>query len=100
VIEMTLQKKGVSDAKKDCTIRITARVIRLGADGVGLAFVLPYDYGSHASKEVDMKTLRRFLQGLKEYEGQALVEFILLLPIVFLLIASTVNRGAGGALSP
>jgi hypothetical protein len=71
VIEMSLQKKGVSGSEKDRSIRVAARVIRLGANGVGLAFVLPYSYDSAASKEVNTKTLKKFLQGIKREDDQA-----------------------------
>jgi hypothetical protein len=64
VIDMSLQKKGVSGNEEDHAIRITARAIRFGADGVGLAFVLPYSHVPDASKGVDLKTLKRFLQGV------------------------------------
>jgi PilZ domain len=71
VIEMSLQEKGVSDDERDRSIRIAARVIRLGANGVGLAFVLPYNHGSDASKEVNIRTLKTFLRGLKREDDQA-----------------------------
>jgi hypothetical protein len=71
VIEMSLQRSGVSDNESNRAIRITARVIRLGANGVGLAFVLPYSYGSDGSKEVNKKTLKKFLLGVKRKDDQA-----------------------------
>jgi hypothetical protein len=64
VIDMSLQKKGVSGNEEDHAIRITARAIRFGKDGVGLAFVLPYSQVPDPSKGVDLKTLKRFLQGV------------------------------------
>ena len=40
-----------------------------------------------------MSTLIRLIRRLKEDPGQALIEYILILPIVFLLIVNTVNFG-------
>jgi Flp pilus assembly protein TadG len=40
-----------------------------------------------------MPTLIRMIRRLKEDPGQALIEFILVLPIIFLLIVNTVNFG-------
>jgi hypothetical protein len=65
VIEMSLQKTGDSGNEQDRAIRIMARAIRLDSDGVGLAFVLPYRYGPDLPQEVDLKVLKRFLQGIK-----------------------------------
>jgi PilZ domain-containing protein len=62
MIEMTLQKKGVLNNEKDRAIKITAKVIRHGADGVGFAFVLPHNSGFDGSKKVDMTALKRFLR--------------------------------------
>ena len=70
-IEMTLQKKGVQDDRKDRTLKIKAKVIWVGTDGVGLVFMLKPSHGSVAANLVDMNTLKSFLRGLKDTEGQA-----------------------------
>jgi PilZ domain len=70
VIEMSLQKTGDSGNEQDRAIRIMVRAIRLDSDGVGLAFVLPYRYGPDLPQEVNIKVLKRFLQGVKIVDHQ------------------------------
>ena len=76
---------------------ILARVARHGTDGLGVEFVF--------SNEKEKKALAAFLatipeihnlsaKRLKTARGQALVEFALVLPLLFLLVVNAVNFGA------
>jgi hypothetical protein len=80
VVTMTLQRtagaKESSDTKQ--YISVLSKVVRLGQDGVGLAFV-PLEAKSSDSakiprnKPADRKTLDSFLEHLKSDEGQATI---------------------------
>jgi Flp pilus assembly protein TadG len=76
---------------------IPARVVRHGIDGIGVEFMFP--------TAGERKTLETFLAtipppsggvagGLTAVDGQALIEFALILPMVFLLIVNALNFGA------
>ena len=80
------------------SICIPARVIRHGSDGVAVEFVF--------RNRQEEESLRRFLgaipvslggsvpgNGTSRRKGQALVEFALLVPLVFLLAVNAVNFG-------
>jgi Flp pilus assembly protein TadG len=116
LVMLTLQKNGEILAGSQQSIAVEAKVIRSGDDGVGLAFVLPErrrsDKDSLVGNLVDKRTLVDFLEkakngldvgtqkdaieaskkSLKE-KGQALVEYALMLPFIFLLIVNLVNFG-------
>jgi Flp pilus assembly protein TadG len=69
MITMTLQKTGGANTGSEASIAVQARVVRLGADGVGLAFVLqPPRQGRRSqgplANGADRKTLDRFLRPL------------------------------------
>jgi len=95
-VMISLQRIGVADTDPDRSIMVNAKVIRLGTDGVGLEFVMPEKQppreaqGSRANG-ADRKTFHRFLQRLLGNRGQALIEYVLMLPLVFLLIINLVN---------
>lgn len=65
---------------------IPARVVRHGPDGMGLEFL----FRTHADRE----RLARMIDRHHAAAGQALVEFVLIFPLLFLLIVNTVNFGA------
>ena len=75
LVTMTLQRTGGADAGSELSIAVQARVVRLGADGVGLAFVLrpSQDHKDRqagrspqelAAIGADKRTLDRFLRPL------------------------------------
>lgn len=86
------------DGETPDSVTVPCRVVRYGDSGVGVAFML--------SKPEERKSLERFLQrnltqGVnavvtppKNTEGQALVEFALMVPLLCLLIVNMVNFGA------
>src|ERR1700733_4156384 len=76
---------------------IPSRVVRHGPDGIGVEFMF--------STPEEEKALQDFLASipnthghavgrLTAVDGQALIEFALVLPLVFLLIVNAVNLGA------
>jgi Flp pilus assembly protein TadG len=80
------------------SISIPARVVRHGSDGVGVEFVF-----RNRREEESFRTFlaaipsqpaesARF-QGTSHRKGQALVEFALMIPLVFLLAVNAVNFG-------
>ena len=99
MITMTLQRIGNANSASGDSVAVQSKVVRLGADGVGLAFVRPPKLHSRQGEsplhfEADKKTLAKFLrQGLQDSKGQALIEYILMLPLLFLLIVNVVNFG-------
>jgi len=79
------------------SISIPARVTRHGSDGLGVEFIF--------SSPEEKKTLQAFVAAMPRVEsgpvasltpltGQALVEFALVLPLLFLLVVNAVNFGA------
>jgi Flp pilus assembly protein TadG len=79
------------------SMSIASRVVRHGPEGIGVEFIF--------STSAERKALQDFLTGIPQTqgssvglfavtEGQALIEFALVLPMVFLLIVNAVNFGA------
>jgi Flp pilus assembly protein TadG len=104
VVTMTLQRAEAGASDPERAITVCGRVVRSGADGVGIQFIWPDTQNDRrpdnfSAREADMKIFKGFfkrLRGdiqLRAERGQALVEYILLLPIVFLLIVNIVNFG-------
>src|SRR5260370_8283794 len=96
VVMISLQRADAADTDLDRSIRVKAKVVRLGKDGVGLELIMPEKPpppGSHSlsANGTDRKTFHRFLQRLLGDRGQALIEYVLMLPMLFLLIVIVVN---------
>ncbi len=96
IVVFTLHATGeCQDAGGPDSISLPCRIARHGPDGVGIRFML------HVEK--DRKALNRFLRSAiarsqapnrsDQEKGQALVEFALMVPVVFLLIVNVVNFG-------
>ncbi len=68
LIMMTLQRTKSEVDQPECTVIVMSKVIRLGADGVGFAFVpsAPSPQTGPGSRAADKKTLEKFLQLLEE----------------------------------
>ena len=98
IVTLTLQrtKASVKDAWNAITVRAT--VMRAEDDGIVLAFELAPNKkqldGDGPSQEVDMNTMESFLQRVQKDSGQAMIEYLLLVPIVMLLVVNTVNVGS------
>jgi Flp pilus assembly protein TadG len=98
MVRMSLQSGSVAETDPDRSITVNAKVVRSGTDGVGLALVLPESHAGRRKKNVvsegaDRRSFLRFLQSLMGQRGQALIEYILVLPLVFLLVVNVVNFG-------
>jgi Flp pilus assembly protein TadG len=99
MLALTLQEAGNCDSASALrSISMPCRVVRHGPDGVGVSFMLD-------SKKA-RKALERFLRATGHNprsrsavdlevgaQGQALVEFALMVPFLFLLIFNAVNFG-------
>jgi hypothetical protein len=104
MVMMTLQRKDSFDGEADRSITVQSKVVRSGTDGVALIFVPEENGYRHAANGASngnghfatagRKAISRFLQQIRNGKGQSLVEFILILPVVFLLIVNVVNFGA------
>jgi Flp pilus assembly protein TadG len=98
LVMVSLQREDVSEEDPDRCLIVKAKVVRTGDDGVGFTFVTPDD-PERISREnlqdgADKKTIDRFLRQLSSERGQALIEYILVLPLIFLLIINLINFGA------
>jgi Flp pilus assembly protein TadG len=100
IVRITLQRSGHKDVDERDAIAVQAQVVRADTDGVGLRFILPETTGSTKTWRsgtdcVDRKTLRAFLQSIRnaDDEGQSLVEFALCLPILLLIITGICTFG-------
>ena len=99
ILAMTLQHTGIEAKDPERAIAVNAKVVRTGEDGVGFEFILP-------EKDTDLRNLpgmpapminktrlKSFIDRATETKGQALMEYILLLPVLFLLIVNLLNFG-------
>jgi Flp pilus assembly protein TadG len=104
IVTMTLQRKDSFEGEADRSITVKSKVVRAGEDGVALVFVPEENGMKHAANGASngnghfvtagKKAISKWLQRLRDGSGQSLVEFILVLPVVFLLIVNVVNFGA------
>lgn len=92
IVRVTLQEAGDGEtAAAVSSITLPCRVVRHGEDGMGFNFML--------QKEDQRKALRRFMRSAAKLgnpdgdRGQALVEFVAVIPMLFLLIALAFNFG-------
>jgi Flp pilus assembly protein TadG len=96
IVSVVLQRASGQESPADTSdsVHISCKVARRATDGVGVFFVF--------SKAAERKSLEKFLHGVlkdanaisrKDTEGQALVEFALMVPFLFLLVLITVNFG-------
>ncbi|MEO8028278.1 MAG: PilZ domain-containing protein [Bryobacteraceae bacterium] len=81
-------------------ISVMATVVRQDADGMGINFLFPSPKRRHAFDEYMTAVVGRregqamLLKGLASERGGSLVEFALLIPLLFLLIVNTINFGS------
>lgn len=98
LVMLSLQREDVPATDPDRVITVKGQVVSSDANGVSFALVLPEKNGRDLTREVlpggaDRKTFRHFLKRLRENRGQALIEYALILPLVFLLIVNLINFG-------
>lgn len=98
LVSVVLQRASGQDSPIETSdsVHISCKVARRASDGVGVRFV----FGSASERKRLEKFLRSVLKGAsenaisgKDTEGQALVEFALMVPFLFLLVLITVNFG-------
>jgi Flp pilus assembly protein TadG len=92
IVTVTLQRDGDGERMNAVSsITLPCRVVRHGEDGIGFNFVF--------QREEERKALRRFMRNTAKLgnagaeQGQALVEFVAVIPMLFLLIALSFNFG-------
>src|SRR5207248_2025183 len=95
---LSLQREDVPATDPDRLIMVKGQVVGSDENGVNFALVLPEKNQRDLTREAlpggaDRKTFRHFLKRLQENRGQALVEYALILPLIFLLIVNVVNFG-------
>ncbi len=102
LVTMTLQRTEKEHDGTKRSIAVQARVIRDGDDGVAFAFAFPQAADARRVQRMvadgtelaDQRTLDQFLRPVWfNTSGQALVEYLLLLPLLFLFIVNAVNFG-------
>ncbi len=100
LITMTLLRSDKSATDPERSIVVTTRVVRSDSDGVGLAFILPRtrqaaDAPTTLATLADRKMLQAFLARLpgEGENGHAVLEFVVLAPLMFLLVAKMVLIG-------
>ena len=98
VLNMRLQRTGAPETDPLRSIAVNARVVHSGTDGVGFEFIFPdnadpYQAHSLPDNTTSMKTVQKFITKLQKDSGQALLEYIVVLPILFLLVVNLVNFG-------
>lgn len=96
LVMMTLQRKAGFDDESGRTITVQSKVIRSGPDGVAMSFVTANGVpaSGNGNSAAGKKSIKRFLNSIRDGRGQSLVEYILVLPVIFLLIVNLVNFGA------
>ena len=96
---MTLMRSDKQAADPERSIVVTTRVVRADNDGVGLAFILPRSSkprdpdGGTFARQADKKSLSRFLAHLPGEGGHAVLQYVLLAPVMFLLVAKMLVIG-------
>ena len=98
LITMTLVRSDKKASDPDRSVVVTTRVVRSDQDGVGLAFILPRSGQQRDHKGVlaplaDKKMLSEFLARLPGEDGHAVLECVLVAPLMFLLVAKMLVVG-------
>lgn len=100
ILAIVLQKdSGNADVQEPESISVSCRVVRHGPDGIGVAFIFDKPEERKSLKQFLERTLKHEMRAivtrvLSNAEGQALVEFALMVPMLCLLIVNAVNFGA------
>jgi Flp pilus assembly protein TadG len=123
MVTVTLTRTDLDESNPKRSIQVVARVVHAGTDGVGVNFVWPEKSQAEISAVSDKKRMKTFLHGLDRdanqltlssassssrrlrkqranafprlagERGQALIEFVLTLPLILLLLLNLVNFG-------
>jgi len=98
LVMLSLQREDVPATDPHRVITVKGQVVGSDENGVSFALVLPEKSRRDLAREAlpggaDRKTFRHFLKRLQESSGQALIEYALILPLVFLIIVNLINFG-------
>jgi len=98
IVRLVLRKNGGDKPPaSNESLVVNATVVRDDSDGVGFqfAYVKPAEHRRIVSFVRDQvkPTISRATRGARSAEGHAIIEYALLLPLLFLLIVNTVNFG-------
>ena len=97
ILTVLLQSESAPVGKPD-TQSVSCRVVRHGPDGIGVAFTFNKPEERKSLEQFLRRTLKQDICGLimqaRKAQGQALVEFALMVPFLFLLILITINFGS------
>ena len=97
-IMMSLQRTDRAEGDPMQSITVNGVVVRRDTDGMGIYF-LPQQTSharnahAHIAAGATKAGLQQFLAGARSTGGQAMIEYILILPLVLLLIVNVVNFG-------
>ena len=96
LILLALQRTDCEDGNPSRSIVVNTRVVHCGEDGIGLEFLPSQAVKANSPRDAfqlgaDRTALQKFMKNWHADAGQALVEYILVLPFVFLLIVNIVN---------
>jgi hypothetical protein len=97
ILTVLLQSESAPVGETDAQ-SVSCRVVRHGLDGIGVAFVFEKPEDRKSLEKFLRRTLKQDICGLimqaRKSQGQALVEFALMVPLLCLLIVNAVNFGA------
>ena len=97
VLNLTLQYQPEGEADDDTklpSITVPCKVVRHGPDGMGVTFMFENTKQEKAVRQfVECVPDRNASAALRDSNGQALIEFALMVPLIFLLIINGVNFG-------
>lgn len=99
LITITLQKleKAIDDIERVVTVK--AKVVRADKDGVAVSFLLPEHKRTEKVESfqidgaADKQAFDRFLHTIHGEHAQAIIEYLLVLPVLLLLLVNIVNFG-------
>jgi Flp pilus assembly protein TadG len=98
IIDLVLQQDPAEDdghSAPAAVLHVSCRVVRFGADGIGVEFLCPHKAQRQGLQQFLASAMRNAMErGKAQSRGQSLVEFALILPLLFLLVVNVVNFGA------
>ena len=94
ILRITLQR-GTGELDSQDSITLLSKVVRHGPDGMGVAFMFDdADSAQAIQRFIEASPVRGpVLVRRRDRDGQALIEFALMVPLLFLLIFNAVNFG-------
>ncbi len=94
ILNVTLQcESGRNAAEPGEFVSVPCRVVRQGEDGMGVVFMFAGSQDRKAVQHFIERACRDMKVPARGEGGQALIEFALMIPLIFLLIFNAVNFG-------